>query len=323
MRNHYSSVIFCVLALAGNALAQEPSLSARPVRFVVPFGPGGGGDTVARVLSQKLGPALSTPVVVENRPGAGGTLGTDIVAKAPPDGYTILLGNVGPLAIAGSLYKSLPYDPVGDFAPISLVVTYPNVLVVHPSVPARNVKELILLARAHPGDLMFASAGNGSSTHLAGELLKSMAKVQMRHVPYKTAAQAVTDVIAGHVNMYFSSVVGALPHTNSGKLRALAVTSTQRSDMMPSVPTIAESGFPSYEAVNWLGVLAPKGTPKPLVDRLYGVISAALKQPDVQARLAEEGTIPVGNSPEAFAAYISAEIRKWSAVVRESKASAD
>jgi len=323
MRNHYSSVIFCVLGLAGNALAQEPSLAGRPVRFVVPFGPGGGGDTVARVLSQKLGPALSTPVVVENRPGAGGTLGTDIVAKAPPDGYTILLGNVGPLAIAGSLYKSLPYDPVGDFAPISLVVTYPNVLVVHPSVPARNVKELIVLARAHPGDLMFASAGNGSSTHLAGELLKSMAKVQMRHVPYKTAAQAVTDVIAGHVNMYFSSVVGALPHTNSGKLRALAVTSTQRSDMMPSVPTIAESGFPSYEAVNWLGVLAPKGTPKPLVDRLYGVISAALKQPDVQARLAEEGTIPVGNSPEAFAAYISAEIRKWSAVVRESKASAD
>jgi tripartite-type tricarboxylate transporter receptor subunit TctC len=311
------------VALAGNALAQEPSLAGRPVRFVVPFGPGGGGDTVARVLSQKLGSALSTPVVVENRPGAGGTLGTDIVAKAPPDGYTILLGNVGPLAIAGSLYKSLPYDPVGDFAPISLVVTYPNVLVVHPSVPARNVKELIVLARAHPGDLMFASAGNGSSTHLAGELLKSMAKVQMRHVPYKTAAQAVTDVIAGHVNMYFSSVVGALPHTKSGKLRALAVTSTQRSDMMPNVPTIAESGFPSYEAVNWLGVLAPKGTPKALVDRLHGAISAALKQPDVQARLAEEGTIPVGNSPEAFAAYISAEIRKWSAVVRESKASAD
>jgi tripartite-type tricarboxylate transporter receptor subunit TctC len=323
MKSHCSSVIFCAVALAGNALAQEPSLAGRPVRFVVPFGPGGGGDTVARVLSQKLGSALSTPVVVENRPGAGGTLGTDIVAKAPPDGYTILLGNVGPLAIAGSLYKSLPYDPVGDFAPISLVVTYPNVLVVHPSVPARNVKELIVLARAHPGDLMFASAGNGSSTHLAGELLKSMAKVQMRHVPYKTAAQAVTDVIAGHVNMYFSSVVGALPHTKSGKLRALAVTSTQRSDMMPNVPTIAESGFPSYEAVNWLGVLAPKGTPKALVDRLHGAISAALKQPDVQARLAEEGTIPVGNSPEAFAAYISAEIRKWSAVVRESKASAD
>lgn len=314
-----SAVAFC----CGRALAQDAGYPSKTIRFIVPFGTGGGGDTVGRILGQKLSSVFGIPVVIDNRPGAGATLGTDLAAKAPPDGYTILLGNVGPLAIAGSLYEKLPYDPVKDFTPISLVVTYPNVLVIHPTVPARSVKELVALAKAQPGKLMFASAGSGSSTHLAGELLKSMAAINMVHVPYKAASQAVIDVIAGQIHMYFSSVVGAQPHIRSGRLRGLAVTSAKRSRNLPVIPTIAESGFPGYEAGNWLGVLSPKGTAKPVVNRLYQGIADAMRQADVEEKLLEQGAEAAVDSPERFASYIASEIRKWSKVVKDSGAKAE
>jgi tripartite-type tricarboxylate transporter receptor subunit TctC len=323
-RPFFVSVTALVLAMpVPAACASEAAYPSKPIRFIVPFGPSGGGDTVARLLGQKLGPFLSTTVMIDNRPGAGATLGTALAAKSAPDGYTILLGNVGPLAIAGSLYKDVPYDPVKDFAAISMLVTYPNVLVVHPSVPARSVKQLVALAKARPGTLSFASSGSGSSTHLAGELLKSMAGIQMIHVPYKTASQAVVDLIAGQTTLYFSSVVGALPHAKAGKLRALGLTGRQRMPIMPDVPTIAESGFPDYEAVNWLGVLAPKGTPESVIARLHGAITAAMRQADIEEKLAAQGAQVTVGSPESFSAYIAAETRKWSKVVKDSGARAD
>lgn len=314
-----SCLLIAALALFPlTTLAQEPAYPSKTIRFIVPFGTGGGGDTVARIVGQKLAALLAVPVVIDNRPGAGATLGTDLGAKAAPDGYTILLANVGPLAIAGSLYDKLPYDPVRDFSPISLIVTYPNTLVVHPSLPARTVKELVALAKAKPRMLLFASSGTGSSTHLAGELLKSMAGIDMVHVPYKNSSQALVDVIAGQLHMYFSSVVGAQPHIKSGRLRALAVTSAKRSRILPAIPTIAESGYPDYEADNWLGVVAPRGTSKEIVDRLNREIANAMRQADVEAQIAEQGAEASVTSPERFAAYIASETRKWTKVVKES-----
>jgi tripartite-type tricarboxylate transporter receptor subunit TctC len=315
-----SVLVLALTVIAPAVHAGEPPYPSRPIQFIVPFGTGGGGDTVARLLGHVLGPILSTSVVIENRPGAGATLGTAVAAKAPPDGYTILLGNVGPLAIAKSLYRRLPYDPQKDFAPISQLVTYPNVLVIHPSVPVRSVKDLITLAKQRPGAFEYASSGNGSSTHLAAELFKTMAAIDLVHVPYKTASQAVVDVISGQVSMYFSSVVGALPHVKGGKLRALGVTSKQRSGMMPEVPTVAESGYSDYEAVNWLGVLAPAGVSNHVVNRLHTGIVAAMRQKDVESRLAKQGAQVVVDSPAKFSSYIRAEIRKWSKVVEQSGA---
>lgn len=303
--------------------AQEAPYPNRPIRFIVPFGPGGGGDTVARILGQELSSGIGTTVVVDNRPGAGATLGTDIAAKASPDGYTILLGNVGPLAIAVSLYKRLSYDPLRDFAPVSLVVVYPNALVIHPGISAHTVMELVTLARAQPGKFTFASAGNGSSTHLAGELFKGMAGIQMVHVPYKQSGQAVTDVISGQVHMYFSSVVGALPHVQTGRLRALAVSSAKRSRIAPSIPTMSEAGFPGFEADNWLGVVVPSGTPQPIVAKLNREIGVALHKVDVVKRLLAHGAEALPGSQERFGAYIKLETAKWTKVVTESGARVD
>jgi len=305
------------------AFAEERPYPNRPIRFIVPFGPGGGGDTVARIVGQELSRGLGATVVIDNRPGAGATMGTDIAAKSNADGYTILLGNVGPLAIAPSLYKNVPYDAQRDFVPVSLLVIYPNILVVHPSVPSRTVKGLVALAKKRPGDLSFASAGNGSSTHLAGEMFKSMAGIDIVHVPYKRSGQAVTDLIAGQVHMYFSSVVGALPHMKGGRLVALAVSSAKRSKIAPAVPTMAESGFPDFEADNWLGVVTPKGTPKPIVARLNHEIAVAMQRPDVEKKLLARGAEVAVGSPESFARYIGSETRKWSKVVAESGARVD
>lgn len=311
--------LFCLAASV--ALAQ--GYPNKPVRMVVPFPPGGTTDILARAVGQKLSEAWGSQVIIDNRPGAGGNIGTDIVAKAAPDGYTLLMATVGTHAINGSLYAKLPFDPVKDFAPVTLVASVPNVLVVHPSLPATSVKELIALAKSKPGELTFASSGNGTSIHLAGELFKTMTGTKMLHIPYKGSAPAITDLLGGQTNMMFDNLPSAMPHIKSGKLRALAVTSAHRSAALPDVPTIAESGIPGYEASSWFGVVAPAGTPKEIVAKINADIVRGLSAPDLKDRLSGQGAEPVGNTPEQFAAYIKTETAKWAKVVKESGAKVD
>lgn len=307
----------CMVALyCVHGLAQ--SYPNRPVRFVVPFAPGGSTDTLARILSQRLADALGQQVVVDNRSGGNGNIGMEIVAHAAPDGHTIVLGYIANLAIAPSLYAKLPFDPVKDFAPLTQLATSPNVLVAHPSVAARNLKELIALAKAKP--VNFASSGVASVGHLTGELLNSLAGTRMVHVPYKGSGQAVTDLLGGHVQLMFSGFSSTLPHIKAGKLHPLAVTGIERSAALPEVPTIAEQGFPKFEATAWYGVLAPANTPKPVTGRLHGEIVKILKQPDVAQRLGGLGFEIVGSTPEQFGAYIKTEITKWAKVVKASGA---
>jgi len=308
----------CVLAaLALPAAAHAEVYPAKPIRMMVAYPPGGGTDIVGRMVAQKLGEALGQSVVVENRGGASGNIGTELAARAAPDGYTILMGNVAPNAINISLFKSLPFDPVADFAPVSLVASTPNILVVHPSTRARTVKEVIVLAKAKPGALNFASAGVGSSSHLAGELFRILAGADIVHVPYKGAGPAMVDVLSGQVQLYFATMPAAMPHVKSGKLAPVAVTSAKRSQALPELPTVAESGVPGYEASTWYGVLAPAHTPQAVVTRLHGEIVKILAEPELRARLADQGFEPVGNSPEEFGEYIKSEIAKWRKVIRD------
>jgi tripartite-type tricarboxylate transporter receptor subunit TctC len=303
------------------ACAAAQGYPAKPVRFVVPYAPGGSTDTLARTIGVKLTDLLGQQVVVDNRPGASGNIGMDIVAHALPDGYTIVLGYIANLAIDPSLYAKMPYDPVRDFAPITELASSPNVLVAHPSVPVTSFKDL--LVKAKQGQFNFASAGVGSVGHLTGELLNQMAGIRMVHVPYKGSGQAVTDLLGGHVQLMFSGFSSTLPHIKSGRLRALAVTGAQRSPAAPDVPTIAESGFPGFEATAWYGVLAPAKTPKPVVSRLHNDIVKVLQEPDVKNRLSGLGFEIVGSTPEQFSAYIKAEIKKWAKAVKASGAKAD
>jgi tripartite-type tricarboxylate transporter receptor subunit TctC len=305
-----------VLVLAFAGAAQAEVYPVRPIRMIVAFPPGGGTDIVGRMVAQKLGEALGQNVVVENRGGASGTLGTEAAARAAPDGYTLLMGNVAPNAINVSLFRSLPYDPVADFAPVSLVASTPNILVVHPSTAARTLGELIALAKAQPGTLNFASAGSGSSSHLAGELFRVMAGAQIVHVPYKGAGPAMIDVLSGQVQLYFATLPAAMPHVKSGRLVPLGVTSARRSPALPELPAIAES-LPGYEASTWYGLLAPAHTPQPVVARLHRAIVEILGAAQFRARLAEQGFEPVGSSPEEFGATIRAEIEKWAQVIRK------
>jgi tripartite-type tricarboxylate transporter receptor subunit TctC len=298
------------------AAAAEPAYPTRPVRFIVPFAPGGSTDTLARTLAQRLSDVLGQQVVVDNRSGGNGNIGTEIVARAAPDGHTIVLGYIANLGIGPSLYAKLPFDPVKDFAPITLLAVAPNILVAHPSVPVKNVRELVAYAKANPQKVNYASAAVASLGHLAGELLNSSAGIQMQHVPYKGSGQAVIDLLAGQVQVMFSGMSSVMPHLKSGKLRALAVTGAQRSAAVPEVPTIAESGFPGFEATAWYGVLAPAGTPKAIVTRLHDEIVGALKVPEVKERLEMVGFELVGGTPEAFGAYIKSEIKKWAQVVK-------
>jgi len=308
----------CALAaLALAAAAHAQVYPAKPLRMIVAYPPGGGTDIVARMLAQKLGESLGQSVVVENRGGASGNIGTELAARAAPDGYTILMGNVAPNAINVSLFKDLPFDPVADFAPVSLVASTPNILVVHPSTPARTVKEVIALAKAKPGTLNFASAGAGSSSHLAGELFRILARADIVHVPYRGAGPAMVDVLSGQVQLYFATMPAAMPHVKAGKLAAVAVTSARRSQALPDLPTIAESGVPGYEASTWYGVLAPARTPSAVVARLHGDIVKILADAALHARLADQGFDPVGSSPEEFGAYIKTEILKWGKVIRD------
>ncbi len=308
----------CTLAaLAISAAAHAQVYPVKPIRMIVAYPPGGGTDIVGRTLAQKLGESLGQSVVVENRGGASGNIGTELAARAAPDGYTILMGNVAPNAINVSLFKELPFDPVADFAPVSLVASTPNILVVHPSTRARTVKEVIALAKAKPGAFNFASAGVGSSSHLAGELFRILAGADIVHVPYKGAGPAMVDVLSGQVQLYFATMPAAMPHVKTGKLAPVAVTSARRSQALPDLPTIAESGVPAYEASTWYGVLAPAHTPSAVVARLHGDIAKILADAALHARLADQGFDPVGNSPEEFGAYIKSEILKWGKVIRD------
>ena len=310
-----------LFALTATALAQ--SYPTKPIRFVVPFAPGGSTDTLARTIGQKLSASLGQQVVVDNRSGANGNIGMEIVARAAPDGYTIVLGYIANLAIGPGLYAKLPFDPVRDYAPITQLASSPNILAVHPSLPVTSFKELIAYAKAHPGKLNYASASVASIGHLTGELLNHAAGIDLVHVPYKGSGQAVIDLLAGQVPMMFSGMSSVMPHIKAGKLRPLAVTGAQRSPATPAVPTIAESGFPGFEATAWYGVLAPARTPKPIVNRLHDEIVRALALPDVKERLNNVGFDLVGGTPEAFGAYIKTEIKKWTKVVRAAKIRAE
>ncbi len=295
----------------------------KPVRWVVPFPPGGGTDLISRVISAELSKLWGVQVVADNRPGSGGTLGLGIAAKTPADGYTIVLGQASNIAVAPGLYAKLPYDSIKDLQPITQVIATPIVIVSHPSFPAKNAKELIAYAKTKPGAVTFGSPGNGTIGHLSLEMLKSMAKIDMLHIPYKGASLAITELIGGQIVIYGSSMPPALPLINGGKLRALGVTSAKRLVPLPAVPTIAESGVKDYEAVNWYGVLTPAGVPKEIVAKLHTDIVRILKQPDVQERFKGEGGDIVGNTPEEFAAFMQKEVPKWSKVVKDAGVKVD
>ena len=314
-------VLLCAALSATPALAQQ--YPTRPVRFVVPFAPGGSVDTLARTIGPRIADALGQQVVVDNRPGGNGNIGMEIVAQSRPDGHTILVGYIANLAIFPSLSAKLPFDPVKDYAPVTQLASSPNVLTAHTSVAAKNLKELIALAKAKPGQISFASTGVASVGHLTGELLNSLAGVKMTHVPYKGGGQAIIDLVGGHVQVMFSGFSAAMPHIKSGKIKALAVTGAHRSPALSEVPTIAEQGFPGVEATAWYGVLTPAGTPQPIVTRLHDEIVRILKVPDVVQRLDGLGFEIVGSRPAEFGAYIKSEIGKWAKVVKASGAKAE
>ncbi len=311
------------MAAAGSAPGQAPAYPTKPIRIVVPFPPGGATDILARDVAQKLTDAWGQAVIVDNRPGAGGNIGSELVAKAAPDGYTLEMGTVGTHAINASLYAKMPYDHVKDFAPVILVASVPNVLEVNPALPVNSVAELIAYAKANPGKLNFASSGNGTSIHLSGELFKVMAGVQMTHVPYKGSAPALQDLIAGQVQLMFDNLPPSLPQIKAGKLRALAVTSAARAPALPDVPTVAEAGLPGFEASSWFGVLAPAGTPPAIVAKLNAEIGRWLATPEAKEKLAKQGADAAGGSPEDFVKHIAAETAKWAKVVKESGAKID
>jgi tripartite-type tricarboxylate transporter receptor subunit TctC len=304
------------LALLGIGAVSAQQYPSKPIRLIVPFAPGGGTDIVARTVGLKLGEALNQAVVVDNRAGAAGTIGTDLVAKSAADGYTLLMGSNGPMAITPGFQAKLPYDPLRDFAPVALVTTMPFLLVVHPSLPVRSVKDLVALAKSRPGQLNYASPGSGSSTHLAAELFKAMAGIDIVHIPYKGVAPAATDLISGQVQMMSGDLSTLLPHVKAGKMRALAITAAKRSALVPDMPTIGESGVPGYETSGWFGILAPSATPREIVARLNSEIVKGLSSADVRERLAALGGEVAGGSPEQFAAYLRQEIAKWGKLIQ-------
>ncbi len=308
-------------ALSGIASAQ--AWPAKPIKWVVPFAPGGTTDILARTVGDKLSVVLGVPVIIENKPGAGGGVGAEYTAKAAPDGYTIMGGTISTHAINASLYSKLPYDPVKDFVPITLIARVPNMLVVNPAIPAKDVKELIALLKANPGKYTFASSGNGTSQHLSGELFKTMSGVDMQHIPYKGSPPALQDVMGGQVTMTFDNITTAWPLAKDGRLRALAVTTAKRSAVAPDVPTLAEAGVPGFEVGSWQGVFAPAGTPPEIVKRLNTEIVKILNMPDVREKLIGLGAEPVGNTSDEFSTMVKAEVVKWADVVKNSGAKVD
>ncbi len=310
------------LLITATAMVTAAEYPNRSIRLVVPYPAGGPVDITARTVAPKLSEALGQSIVVDNRGGAGGILGSDIVAKSAADGYTLLLCTTAN-AINASLVPRLPYDMIKDFAPVTLVAIITSILVVHPSVPANSVRELIALAKARPGQLSYASTGNGTPTHFAAELFKSMTGLDIVHIPYKGAAPAVVDLISGQVHLSFISAPGVVPHVKSGRLRALAVTNTKRSALLPELPTVSESGLTGYESEGWHGLFVPTGTPRPVIDRLYREIANTLRAPEIHSRLVGVGTEPVGMPPDAFAVKLRDEIAKWGKIVKTAGIKAD
>ncbi|MCE9640079.1 MAG: tripartite tricarboxylate transporter substrate binding protein [Betaproteobacteria bacterium] len=307
-------IIAGILLCAGRTMAQD--YPSKPIRFIIPLAPGGGGDILARSIAQKLNEKWGQPVIVDNRPGGGGVIGTEVVAKAPPDGYTILMIATNH-TVNPSLIPKLPYDAIADFAPVTQLTASPNILVLHPSLPATSLKELITLARQRPGQLNYSSAGNGTAGHLAAELMKMMAKIDVVHVPYKAAPQALSDLVSGQIQLQFSNLMTALPHVKSGRLRGIAVTTMQRSPAIPELPTMDQAGLRGYRVDQTYGVVAPGRTPAPIVAKLNGEIVSILKSPDIGQRMSAEGAMLVGNTPQEYLDYLKAELQKWTRVVKE------
>ena len=304
-----------VLLMPGMSDAQ--SYPSRSIRFVVPFAPGGGNDILGRIVAQKLHESLGVPVVVDNRGGAGGTIGTDIVSKSPPDGYTLLINNVS-LAVNVTLYSKLPYDTLKDLEPVSLAGRQPNILVVHPTLPVKSVKELLALARAKPGQLAFASGGIGSSSHLSAELLKYMTKIDLVHVPYKGMGPALIDLVSGQTQLAMATMASALPHIRNKRMRPLAVSTAKRVAVVPEVPTMMEAGVKDFEYSTWYGVLVPAGTPQVVITRLNAELVKALAMPDVKERFGAQGVEPDSTSAQEFKTFLNAEVKRWAPVIKAS-----
>ncbi len=312
----------CVMTMFTSA-ASAQNYPNRPVRFITPYAPGGTTDVLARLLGAHLQQTTGQPFIIESKPGAGGNVGTDFVAKSPGDGYTLLMGASGPLAINVTLFKALPYDPTTDLVPVVLVASVPLILITAPQFPAKSLKELLDMAKAKPDGYSYASAGAGTPQHLSMELLKLMTGTKMTHVPYKGSAPAVNDIMGGQIPFGFESMIVVLQQVKAGKLKALAMTDSKRSSLIPDVPTVAESGVPGYESIAWYGVMAPKGTPYAIANLLNGEMRKAMAQPEMKARLQDLGTADVAGTPEQFGAFIKSEITKWGKVVKASGATAD
>ncbi len=300
------------------AAAYAQTYPAKPIRFIVPFTPGGGNDTIARLIGQKLAAATGQQVLIDNRPGAGGAIGAEAAAKSPADGYTIFLAGVATHGINPNLRKKLGYDPVKDFDAVSLIASAPLLVVVHPSLPVKSVKQLVALAKAQPGKINYASNGAGGSSHMAVELFKSMTGTSLVHIPYKGLSPALTELLSGEVQLMFSSAVSMLPQVKAGKLRAIAMTGARRSPAIPDIPTVAEAGIPGYETGSWYGIVAPAGTPRPAIDRLSREVIAIVHAPDITKRLEDEAIIPVGSTPEEFTTHIRNELARWAKVIKQS-----
>jgi tripartite-type tricarboxylate transporter receptor subunit TctC len=309
-----------VLALANPAFAQS-DYPNRPIRLIIPFPPGGSNDVVGRMIGDQLSKQLGKQVVIDNRAGAGGVIGTELASKEKPDGYTLLVISLAH-AVNPWLYK-LPYDPIKAFAPIGVMGSGPNVVVVHPDLPVKSIKDLVDLAKQKPGDIQYASAGIGSFQHLGGELFKLEAGIDMLHVPFKGGGPAMIDVVGGHTKVMFSSLVQTTPHIKTGKLRAIGVGSKERSKVLPDVPSVAEAGVPTYEAVNWWGIVAPAGTPKPIIDKLHAALTASQDSAEVEKQFAAEGAIVVKKSPTEFSAFMESEMKKWELVVKKGNIKAE
>jgi len=319
----FISRLLAIALVFSAGAAQAQGYPNKAVRVIVPFPAGGPTDIVGRTIGQKLAELLGQAVVIDNRAGAGGVIGTEHVAKSPPDGYTVLLGTIGGLAVAMSLYPNRGYDTLRDLAPVTQAVTVTNILVVHPSLPVKSVKELLALARARPGTLNYASSGSGTVTHLAGELFKSMGRVNIVHIPFKGGAPALTALMSGEVEMSFENSLIVLPHIRAGKVRALAVTGARRSRLLPGLPAIGEAGLPGYNASGWYGFVVPAAVPKDIVARLTAEINRVLQLPEVIERLSNQGAEPAGNTPEQFGAFMRAEIDKWAQLVKSASMKAE
>jgi tripartite-type tricarboxylate transporter receptor subunit TctC len=321
MRTHSKllawALVLTIVPAAGAARADD--YPSRPIRLVVPYAAGGGADSVARIIAKRISETIGEPLVIENRGGAGSIIGTELVNKAEPDGYTLLMGQSGPISINPAVYKNLPYDPLKDFAPVTMTTAYPYLMVVSPALGVKTLQEFVALARSRPGELNYGTTGVGAANHLVTELFDSKAGIRMTHIPYRGTALAVTDLLAGHVQVVFADPISALPHINAGTLRALAVTSKERSRVAPDVPTISENGYPGFDAIAWHGILAPANTPPAIIKKLNAEIVAALKDPETEALLEKQAMQTVGDSPEAFANFIRQDIAVWKVVAEQAK----